>query len=140
MKTKTSDLVCTPEQAIELKKLGVVQYSLFFFGPKEPILFANNDTDYFQSNSCYSKPSILKLENQYCASAFTITELRPVVKHLAVKAFELSVKCKEKYKEIDEMDLLFRPEFITDMILSALEQKVITVEQINTMLTEKNTA
>lgn len=136
MKTKTENLVCTQVQAIELKKLGIVQYSIFYFGAinSTTILFVNNDLRYIPLNNCYSKPGPSLVINEECASAYTITELTPIIRHLTNKAFELPEQYKEKYKGIDEMVLLFNSEFITDLVLSALEQKVITVEQINRML------
>lgn len=138
MKTKTENLVCTPEQAIQLKKLGVVQYSIFYFGDisRTPTQFVNNDLRYTPLNERYSKPNAHLIINDECASAFTISELTPVIRHLADKAFELTGKCKEKYKHTEELVLLFNCEFIIDLVLEALEHKVITVEQINKMLSE----
>ncbi|MDO9186964.1 MAG: hypothetical protein Q7W13_13200 [Bacteroidia bacterium] len=136
MNTKTEDLVCTPEQAIKLKELGVVQCSVFYFGDvkSEMVLLVNNEEDYTPLNSTYCKPITNLVDNPQCVCAFTIVELVPIVKYLAGKPFEMLGIYKEKYKDIDEADLLFRSEFIADMILSALEQKLITVEQINKLL------
>lgn len=136
MKTKPTDLVCTPEQAIELKQKGVVQCSIFYFGAirSEPILFVNTDPNYIPLDNTWSKPCTFLIENTECASAFSIIELEPIVQFLAGKPFELTGEIKEKYKGVDEMDLLFKSEFISDMVLSALEQKLITIEQINRML------
>lgn len=137
MTTTTINLVCTPEQASELKALGVSQSSTFYFlNPKtdNPDLFIKCELAYISIlySSTYSGS---KFDEKECiASAFTVTELAPVIKSLARTSFQLLEKHNKKYKGIREVELIFSPEYIADCVLSGLEQKAITIDQVNKML------
>ncbi|GEM_PF-4007609 len=140
MRTKTEKLVCTYEQASALKDFGIIQCSTFYFDNTKidkPTLFVKCDIGYISISN--PSPSMTFFEDREClVSAFAAAELTPIINHLTGKAFEITGKYKEKYKETGEMDLLFKSEFIADVVLSAIEQKLITIEQINSMLTEGN--
>lgn len=140
MKTKATELVCSPEQAAELKKSGIIQQSVFYYLYLDiamPLLFVNVDPDYYPFIKEFSTP-IIKVrhgnESLDSVSAFTLTELAPVIKDLYEKHFTGSVM--EKYTDINEMELLFNPIFIADVILLALQKKVISIEQVNQRILE----
>jgi len=141
---RINDLVCQPEQAYKLKELGVRQRSAFYFSyhvvghthsPKIGKLFTN--IDFSASMEHYSVPCIMDLPNKpLIAAAFTLQDMLPVMDKIDMEKLKLPADIKEK---INDIDFLFwsvgiRPEHFASIIILAIEQEVISVDEVNRFL------
>lgn len=141
MKKTINDLVCTPAQALKLKKLGIKQRSVFYFNYLPNMssdtakLFIN--IEFSNSVHNYRTPCLDYIPKKpTVAAAFTLQEILPLMDKIDADKLELPKELKQKY---DDIDFLFwsteiKPELFVDTIIIAIEQKAISVNEINQFL------
>lgn len=132
-------IVCSPEQATELKRLGIKQSSIFYYDCKEigrssrllvcAVQHSNN------SNLLYTPfKSKVVWKDDSTVSAYTVTELAPVISY--IYANNIHIQIPQKYDNMNEADAIFTPDFIADIILYALNNNLITVEMVNSLMVD----
>jgi hypothetical protein len=130
---KIQDQVCTLNQSLILKTLGVIQESAFYYHPSFDELLMKGRV-VTKHGTMYKKVPVK--DDKASSSAFTVSELAAMIGKGTNAASLLYDAVQARMNQSHSFTICYSPQFLANCVIGLLETGRLTPAEVNQRLTQ----